>query len=160
MFELRERRQPLHSFIADIQPGQRGQTGAECFQLLHSLVILERFVRERSLDVADRAPHARRNVQLANMFQFADLLKLLGLDHRAVQIHHDDPEIPVRQLKRIADGTFDAVDHDLPAAPQDPKCDLPLVGERDLGQERQHARRTEPRDEHRADSTASARHSP
>ena len=41
MLELCERRQPLHAFIADIEPGQRGQTGAERLELLHPLVILE-----------------------------------------------------------------------------------------------------------------------
>ena len=71
------------------------------------------------------------------MLQLADLLQLLGLDHGAVQIHHDDAEIAVRQVERIADRILDPVDHHLSAAPQDPERDLALFGERDLGQERQ-----------------------
>src|SRR5437867_1646293 len=41
MFELGERRQSLYSLVTDIEPGESGQTGAECLQLLHALVILK-----------------------------------------------------------------------------------------------------------------------
>src|SRR5260370_38573342 len=102
MFELRQGSQPLHSFVADIQPGQRSQASTECFQLLHSLVILERFVGEWSLDVATRTPHACRNVQLEKVLQLPDLLELLGFNHAAVLINAYDPNIPIRQINTFA----------------------------------------------------------
>jgi hypothetical protein len=60
---------------------------------------------------------------------------LFGLDHGAVQIYRDYPKIPIRQVKRIADGVLDPINHNLAAAPQDPQGDLALVRERNFGEE-------------------------
>ena len=71
------------------------------------------------------------------MLQLLDLLELLGFDHGAVHIHDDDPKIPIRQIKWIGNRILHPIDHDLTAAPQDPERDLTLLGECNLGHERQ-----------------------
>jgi hypothetical protein len=38
------------------------------------------------------------------MFELADRLELLWLDHGAVHVHHHDPKIPIRQVEGIANG--------------------------------------------------------
>jgi len=54
-----------------------------------------------------------------------------------VHIHDDDPKIPIRQIKWIANRIPYTVDHDLTAAPQDPKRYLALFAECNLGHEGQ-----------------------
>jgi hypothetical protein len=70
------------------------------------------------------------------MFQLLDLLKLPGLDHGAVQVHHDYSKIALGQIERIADGTLDPINHDLPATPKDPQRNLPLLAERNFSKKR------------------------
>src|SRR5256885_796056 len=70
------------------------------------------------------------------MLQLLDFLQLLGLDHRAVQVDHDDPKTPRGQDKGIDERPPAPPHHSLPAPPEDPQSDLPLLGERNLSHQR------------------------